>query len=586
MPGFVGICSKVLTVSEESINKAVNATVYSNNTSTKKVYTNDHLILRRSFVNFLEMPDMEAQGEGVQVWIDGEIYNKEELRTQSGKVFAEAILYHYAQNSIENFFTKVDGIFIAIIYDSRKQKLQIITDRYGLKPFYLYQRNNCLILAPELKCFPYMEPFVLRIREDVVDCFMKLEHFMGTATWFEGVEVTIPSAIYSYSLQSATLTKNRYWSWGSIKRSHSSIGSVAEELFSLLDKAIKARAFGNYKVGVALSGGFDSRAILASIYKDKPITYTFGIKESADVRIAKKVAAMAGVEHTHFDMHVDDWLRKRFNGVWKTDGMLNMYHMHYSHLMDEIPKIMDVNLSGFLGDAVIGGTYLDRKGKPFLNTRITKDIAKKYYGDYSEFCDPDDSFFDIDKVDAYLFYNRGRRMIGLGAEEANKTIHQRLPFMDIKLMDFSYSLPDEFRKDSNIYHRALLLRYPEFYKKIPHATSGVPISIAPSVFHASKKLYHRLLWVMKFKLGIATSFTDVYSWIKEPETARFIHAILDPKNAIYPNYTKTNFLETYLEPHLSGKGNYAKQVMGGLTMEIWLQQIISKKYLDKSYQSK
>ncbi len=586
MPGFVGVCSRELIVSEGSLDKAVNATIYSADTSAKKVYADDHLILKRSFMNFLEVGGMEAQIKDLYIWVDGEIYNTEEFRTQINKPFAEAMLYSYTQNSLPDFLTKVDGIFIAIIYDLRKHQLQIITDRYGLKPFYLSQRNNCLMLASELKCFPFMESFTFRIRKDVIDCFIKLQHFMGTATWFEGVDVTVPSTIYTYSLLTDSLTKSRYWSWGSVKSSRSSIKSAVEELSFLLDKSIKARAFGKYKVGVALSGGFDSRAILAATYRNKPVTYTFGIKESADVKIAKSIAAMAGVEHTHFDMYVDDWLRSRFSGIWKTDGMLNMYHMHYSHLMNEIPKIMDVNLSGFLGDAVIGGTYLARKGKPFLNTRITKDIARKYYGDYFEFCDTSDSFFDIDKIDPYLFYNRGRRMIGLGAEEANKTIHQRLPFMDIRLMDFSYSLPDEFRKNSRVYHQALLLQYPEFFKEIPHATSGVPISIDPSIFHVSKRLYHRLVWIAKFKLGIATSFTDVHNWIKEPLTAQFIREILNPKNALYPNYTKTNFVEAYLQPHLSGKESNAKQVMGALTMEIWLQQVINKKYLDNFPQSK
>jgi asparagine synthase (glutamine-hydrolysing) len=581
MSGFVGICGDNLSLSNQALEDAVKATIYSKKTIAKDVCSDDHLMIKKSFNDFLETSEMASYDQYVHVWIDGEIYNQEELSKDEHEGFSKMILRSYLEDSLEDLLKKVDGIYIAIIYDLKRKQIQVVTDRYGLKPFYIYLKNNCLIFAPELKCFPYLRPFTLQIRSDVVNCFMKLEHFVGTATWFEGVELTEPSMIYNYSWQDDKLTKKRYWSWSAIQQSSLSIESAAEEMSFLLDNAIKSRSFGSYKVGVALSGGFDSRAILAAIYQDNPITYTFGIKESADVRIAKKVAAQAGVKHIHFDMKVDDWLLKRFSGVWKTDGMLNMYHMHYSHLMDEIPKIMDVNLSGFLGDAVIGGTYLDRKkGKPFLDRRMNEDIARQHYGDYSNFCDPSDSFFDINKIDPYLFYNRGRRMIGLGAEEANKTIHQRLPFMDIKLMDFSYSLPDTFRKDSNVYQRSLLLRYPDFYKKIPHATSGVPISIDPSIFHRSKKLYHRLLWIAKYKLGIATSFTDVYNWIKEPDTANFIRNLLDPKYAIYPSYTQTDFLKTYFEPHVAGKGNYSKQVMGALTMEIWLQQVINRKHID------
>jgi asparagine synthase (glutamine-hydrolysing) len=582
MSGFVGVCSNSLIASENSVSEALNETVYSKNTLSKNVFKNEQFILGRSFVEFLEVSGMEAYREDVHVWIDGEVYDSNNLLLNKSATLAEEIYKYYTLDLLNNFLSKIDGVFIIVIYDLRKQQLLIATDRYGLKPFYLYQRRQCLIFAPELKCFPYLKPFELKIRSDVVECFMKLQHFMGNTTWFDGVEVTEPSTIYKYSLLTDSFDRRKYWSWASIRKTESSIVTASEEMSDLLDRAIKTRAFGNYRIGVALSGGFDSRAILAAIHKDKPITYTFGIEESQDVRIARFVSKMADVRHTHYKVRVDDWLVKRFSGIWKTDGMLNMYHMHYSHLMDEIPKIMDVNLSGFLGDAVIGGTYLERKGKPFLNTRITNDIAREYYGEYFEFCDPNDNFFDIDKIDPYLFYNRGRRMIGLGAEEADKTIHQRLPFMDTKLLDFSYSLPDEFRLNSRVYHRALLLKYPRFYSQIPHATSGVPIDINPSMFYTSKKMYHRLLWIVKYKLGKATSFTDVHNWIKEPQMSNFIRTLLHPKNALYPNFTKINFLNTFLEPHLAGKGSYAKQVMGAITLEIWLQQIINKNYLDKS----
>lgn len=557
MPGFIGICSKEINTSVDSVKHAVKSTVYSANTLVKELHADYNLVLQKSYVNFLEPPCQHAHQNDIYVWIDGEIYNRDDIG-KPGEIFADIVLKNYLGGDLAGLFKKVDGVYLAIIYDRQKEQFHLITDRYGLKPFYIYARKNVFILASELKCFPHFKPFAMDIRRDVVDCFLQLEHMMGTATWFDGVEVTEPSTIYTYSWQNNSMIKNRYWSWTNIQRSTISLNAAVEEMGSLLDRAIKLRNFGDYRVGVGLSGGYDSRAILAATHDRKPITYTFGIEESADVRIANQVAKQAGVQNIHYEMYVNRWLQKRFSGVWKTDGMLNMYHMHYSHLMDEIPKNMDVNLSGFLGDGVLGQTYLLKKGKLFLNKRIDHATAQHYYGKHYQFSDPDDSFFDIPKVDAYLIYNRGRRLTGLGMEEANKTIPQRMPFMDVKLLDFSYSLPDEFRLNSIVYHRALLQKYPEFYKDIPHATLGVPVSLHPSILYKSKKLYHRWLWVVKFKLGIATSYTDVYNWIKTPDTANIIQEMLNPKHALYPNFTNINFLEVYLKPHLSGKGNHAK----------------------------
>jgi asparagine synthase (glutamine-hydrolysing) len=580
MAGFVGICSNrpldrpVAT----SVSEALNATLYSPRSETEVLLAENHFILGKSFFSFFETRSHSKNGN-VSAWFSGEIYNEPEL----GGLFTDTLLTAYLNSSIDEMLQKVNGVFIAIIYDTERKILQIITDRYGLKPLYIYHGNRSLILASELKCFPFFSSFNLKMRSDVINCFMQLEHFLGNETWFDSVEVAAPATVYTYSWEHDKLTPRRYWSWANVSRATLTFNNAAEEMAGLLDQVNKSRFGGNARVGVALSGGLDSRAILAAVYKQKPVTYTFGTPESADVKIAKRVTKLAGVKHVHYDTYTDHWLIKRFSGVWKTDGMLNMLHMHYSHLMNKIPEIMDINLSGFLGDAVLGGSYLEKKGKIFLNQRINDSIARHYYGIHYERCNPADSFFDLDKIDPYLFYNRGRRMIGMGAEEPSKTVPQRLPFMDIKLMDLSYALTDEFRAHSRVYNAALLMKYPEFYKDIPHATTGVPISTSPSIFNLTLKKYNRMLWVVKYKLGMQTSFVNVQNWIKERETADIIKQILDPRTAIYPTFTTRNFHEEFILPHLNGKQNYVRQIMGALTLEIWFQQVLNNKYRPDSF---
>jgi asparagine synthase (glutamine-hydrolysing) len=573
MAGFIGICSRNLTSPQVAVAKATADTLYSAKTTSRKVCDDNTLVLAKSYFPFLERPDAEAHQDDIHVWIDGEIFGQD-----APEGFANSLLTHYQKNTLAKLLPTVDGVYVALIYDKQKKQLLFITDRYGLRPFYLCHRNNHLVVAPEVKCFAHFDTVPISIRRDVIDCFMQLEHLLGKHTWLEHVEVAEPATIYTYRWETDRLTTSRYWSWSQISRSTLSFDQAADALSESLHRANVIRGEGEFALGVALSGGLDSRAILAAVKDLEPTTYTFGLEDSADVKIARRVAALAGVKHVYYDMKVDDWLPKRFSGVWKTDGMLNMYHMHYSHLMHEIPKIMDVNLSGFLGDAVIGGSYLSKKGKSFLNSRVNHTVAQHYYGKFHEMSDVADPFFDLDKVDPYLFYNRGRRMIGMGAEEAAKTIPQRLPFMDIQLMDLSYSLPDEYRIDSKVYNKALLIRYPEFYKKIPDASTGLPIEITPSLKTRIVTKINWLTYAVRYKLGMPTSYTDVFNWIKEPKTAETIRQLLDPRKALYAQFTDQNYVDRYLTPHLQGKANYMKQVMGAVTMEIWFQQLINKTY--------
>src|SRR5687768_5412073 len=272
MAGFVGICSNNLSSAPHAIQGAVSATVYADNTGVKHIHADSNLMVEKSFVKFTEPDKMVAFREDVHVWVDGEIYNQGELKNKAGDFFVDTVLQHYLNDTLETLLRKVDGIFVVLIYDLRKQQLRVITDRYGIKLFYLYAKNNCFILAPELKCFPFFEQFKLEIRKEVIDCFIQLEHLMDTVTWFEGVSATMPSTIYTYSWQTNQLTDKKYWSWSLNKRASLDLNQAAEEMISLLDNAVKVRAVGDCKIGVGLSGGYDSRSMLAAIQESKPIT--------------------------------------------------------------------------------------------------------------------------------------------------------------------------------------------------------------------------------------------------------------------------------------------------------------------------
>jgi asparagine synthase (glutamine-hydrolysing) len=581
MAGLVGICGSFKD-SKQTVADAAALTVYSKKATTRALVQDENFILAESYFNFFGTEGrISALENNITACVAGEIYNIYEL-TNTGESFSDILLKSYREDNLHVLLPKVNGIFNAVIFDKKNKCLLIITDRYGLKPLYLYTNSKCLILAAELKCFPVFPSFKLDIKREVIDSYIDLQHFMGNETWFENVEVAAPATIYRYSLSDLRLSSKLYWRWSDVKQRSCSVDEAAEEMAMLLDSVNNDRFNVPARVGVALSGGLDSRAILAAVHKRQPITYTFGTSNSRDVKIARQVAALAGVKHFHYDTFVNGWLESRFSGIWKTDGLLNSLHMHYSHLMGSIANVMDVNLSGFLGDAVLGGSYLEKKGTVVLNQRITAQTAQRYYGKHYERCDINNPFFDINKIDAYLFYNRGRRMIGMGAEEPAKTIPQRLPFMDTALMDFSYSLPDEFRAHSKVYNKALLLKYPAFYENIPHSGTGVPIANHPTLSNIIKKKYDRLLWIAKYKLGMQTSYTNVHNWVREPDTAKLISNILKPENALYPSFTSQDYYKKYWMPHLNGKHNFIREVMGALTFEIWLQQILKKNFIPQS----
>jgi asparagine synthetase B (glutamine-hydrolysing) len=227
MPGIVGICGNELRTSIEGVARAAQGTVYGENVRSELLYSDRNLILGKSAFDFLETSGMFDQSEDVYVWIDGEIFNGRELASQPDPSLAMTFSRHYRDNTLDKILGKIDGVYVALIYDLRRKEFHLITDRYGLKVFYLCHTEGSLIVAPELKCFPFFEEFRLTIRKEMIDCFLHLEHMMGSATWFEGVDVTEPSMVYTFSWSKNKLSKRRYWSWSSITRSSLSLDDAA-----------------------------------------------------------------------------------------------------------------------------------------------------------------------------------------------------------------------------------------------------------------------------------------------------------------------------------------------------------------------
>src|SRR5665648_996009 len=88
----------------------------------------------------------------------------------------------------------------------------------------------------------------------------------------------------------------------------------ADELGRLLIHAVAERAQPEERVAVSLSGGLDSRAIVAATApRDEALpAVTFGRPGCVDIAIARRVAALKGACHEVVSITSDNWLAPRF----------------------------------------------------------------------------------------------------------------------------------------------------------------------------------------------------------------------------------------------------------------------------------
>ncbi|GAB2690131.1 asparagine synthase-related protein [Aliiglaciecola sp. 3_MG-2023] len=515
---------------------------------------NDDLI-QTSHLFLTNSNSEQISSNGIHVLIEGEKYNYSNIS------FKQLLTEAYLTGQLKSVLAEIDGLFNALIYDNVTKKIHLISDRYGMKFLYYCFENQRLSWSQEVKALLAL-PFISKDVDPIaVDSFLELGYVLEDRSLFSNIKLIKPASIMTFDLSTKTLTEEHYWKWSAIKSRDITFEQATEELGKLFLDAVKKRFDSSKKMGITLSGGLDSRAIVAAVttlYPDyKGTLSTFGIEGCDDIEIAKIVARKTNWNHKIYHFKAHNWFEPRFDSIWRTDGMLSMEHMHGSEFLDDIAKEANINLNGYAGDVVCGGGWF--KLLP-LNTRAKAEGMRLFYKNQTDKTHFDSDFYDLDKSEPHLFMNRVRRFTNMGTVNSLDKIEQRKPFFDNALMEFALSIPDEYRKDNKLYAAMLLKFFPDFFTDIPWQKTRKTILGEQSQYLKSE--------------NIIRGYINYAREIREDSILTKINDLLSVKGSKYSEFTDIDAIEEYLTPHLvSFKYNYVSEIFRFLTLEYYLRKV-------------
>jgi asparagine synthase (glutamine-hydrolysing) len=225
--------------------------------------------------------------EDDSIWIifNGEIYNYQELRAElisKGHIFRTKsdteIIVHLFEEYGRDCVQKLRGMFAFAIWDSVQKSLFLARDRVGIKPLYYYLSENFLSFGSEMKAI-LVDPAVRReIDPAMIDRFLTYYYVPGSQTLLRNFFKLDPG--HWLMVQDGKIQINGYWDLDFPQLdSHESSEALEQQLVALLDESVQLHMISDVPVGILLSGGVDSTAMLsfASRKTDKPISsYTIG----------------------------------------------------------------------------------------------------------------------------------------------------------------------------------------------------------------------------------------------------------------------------------------------------------------------
>jgi asparagine synthase (glutamine-hydrolysing) len=250
-------------------------------------------------------PFLDA-GRDCSAVFEGELFNAAELaqRVDAPELgedpgLSAALVARLHARFGARFLELLEGHFTLAV--TRGGRLLLARDPIGVRPLYLRRLGPRLLFASEAKALLVAGPEPSIDSETVLERYVLADHVLGGSTFFDGVQ-SLAAGAYCTAAAAGPGVRLRL---GRYRAPSASSATAAQDLPALVRQTVE-RNIRHYvrrydRVGVLLSGGFDSSVIaaLARQHAGTRLT-TFTIGDSAnypDVRAARQVARHLGSEH-------------------------------------------------------------------------------------------------------------------------------------------------------------------------------------------------------------------------------------------------------------------------------------------------
>ena len=504
-----------------------------------------------------------------------------------GHVFADdgaAYLIHRYEEEAD-FPRQLNGRFHGLLSDNSAGTAVLFNDRYGLQRLYYHETNDAFYFAAEakaiLKVCPQERAIDPRGLAEFIVCGCVLEN----RTLFPGVGVLPPGS--SWTFKNGTLDKKGQYFDPAEWENQEPL--AADEYFTRLRDVFSQnlqRYFkGPEQVGVSLTGGLDTRIIMA-LHKAKPHSlpcYTFGsmYRDNEDVKLARKVAEICGQSH-HVITTGGEFLA-RFPSyadrtIYLTDACVDLGRSPDLYVNEKAREIAPVRMVGTYGSEILLQDVMFKAVRP---------AAGLYRNDLVGWIDKAESTYhhNLKGNQSTFVAFRQSPWHHYGVLELEQTqVAVRTPFLDNDLVETVYRAPnveninqesrlrlvksgnpalaalrtDRGTRGLNSYLTRAAL---QFSFKAEYAYDyGMPQWLA-SLDHMFRFLHFERMWIGRHKIF------HFRPWYRD-QLAQYVREILLDTRSLMRPYLNRDAVTNIVKRHLDGTRNYTIEINRLLTLEL------------------
>jgi asparagine synthase (glutamine-hydrolysing) len=530
---------------------------------------------------------------GVALALDGEIFG--EAGAQTGAEAARDLLNRYLDACSGTELPQ--GAYAAAVWDPRTGSLVLLTDHHGRRNLWITEVDGALLCAGELKALlaAGLEP-----RLDL-ETWSQLFAYEGPLPGHCPLEgVSLLGGGRTLAFRGGRREEHIRWRYRLAPESEGVLEEWAEDFAGVLDAAVRRR-LGD--VGLALSGGYDSRCVGSILRVRAPETpaLTYGQPGSNDLRLGTEVARLLGLPHRAAPFERGYLAHGAPETVWLSEGAIRAFHAHHLYLRplrteydaravlinyggDHISRTVGGALQSG-GEAVEGENFHRFRAQTISDELLEQIFTPEFAGQVRGLARTslrrhldEEEGTPIQKA-RHVAYNAQTRKIWPGAELFTDFLAPRDPYDDYDLVDRLRRMPDSFRVAGAI-QQAYLRRFPELAAvrnagdEIPPGLSGRRRKVEELRIRARRGIRRRVdarlgprWWPVRSGLG------DYATDLRGEDGAALLGVLLEPRT-LARGQIREEAVRALVDDTLSGRARHTKPLGALLTFELFQRQFV------------
>ena len=304
------------------------------------------------------------EDRSLAVVLNGEIYNYRELRKElegrhrfTTNSDTEVVIHLYEELG-EKCLSRLNGMFALAVWDAKKEELFIARDRTGIKPLFYADLGGTLYFSSEIRSLLAFNGIPREIDGQALANYLSFYYISSPRSIFSHIR-RLPQGHY-IKVSGKKVEVTQYWHYR-LRPAKMTEQEAAARIEEALFNSVKRQLVSDVPLGVFLSSGLDSTAIVAMMSKlgVRPKTYTVGYENGGtynELDGARLVARKYNTDHHDCLLGPQDIIKdlpaaiSRFaepHGDWT--------YLAMGHVSAQSRKDITVALTGAGGDELFAG---------------------------------------------------------------------------------------------------------------------------------------------------------------------------------------------------------------------------------------